>query len=453
MIKLADIKRVYLIGIGGIGMSGLARYFNQLGLLVIGYDKTATELTRSLSNEGIGIIYDDNIDLIPINFQSRDEHSLVIYTPAIPNDSLIFNYFKNQNTHIYKRSEVLGIISKGMFCIAVAGTHGKTTTSSLIVHLLRVGGIDCSAFLGGISTNYQNNFLFGNSHVMVVEADEYDRSFLTLFPDIAVITSMDADHLDIYGEEKELQESFRLFAHQVKPNGKLIRKSSLPLTIGKTYAINDPEAETLGFNIHIIDQKFSFDFRNETTQMEELFLGLPGQHNIENAIAAIEVVLAMGISTEKIRMGLSSFLGVKRRFEYIIKENGTFFIDDYAHHPEELKACFKAVRSLYPELKLTVIFQPHLFTRTRDFADDFIKVLSTVDELLLLDIYPARELPIEGISSQMLANKIDVDKVTVCGKQEALEIIRIEKPKLLLTVGAGDIDTLIEPLKNILKNA
>ena len=452
MINLADIKRVYLIGIGGIGMSGLARYFNHKGLLVFGYDKTETPLTQSLSDEGIEIIYDDLANLIPIHFEAKNENNLVIYTPAIPKDSHILNYFKNQNTHIYKRSEVLGIISKGMFCIAVAGTHGKTTTSSLIAHLLRVGGIDCSAFLGGISTNYQNNFLFGDSHVMVVEADEYDRSFLTLHPDIAVITSMDADHLDIYGEEQELQESFRLFAKQVKPNGKLIRKSNLPLKVGKTYSVNDPEAEVQGFNIKIIDQKFSFDFKNEGSQMDSLFLGLPGQHNIENAIAAIEVALSMGIGNEKIRMGLSSFLGVKRRFEYIIKENETIFIDDYAHHPEELKACFHAVRSLYPNLKLTVIFQPHLFTRTRDFAADFIKVLNTVDELLLLDIYPARELPIEGVTSQMLANDMDVDKVTVCGKQEALEIIKSEKPKLLLTVGAGDIDILIKPLKNILQN-
>ena len=452
-MNLADIKRVYLIGIGGIGMSGLARYFNHKGLLVIGFDKTPTPLTKSLSDEGIGIIYEDNADLIPINFQSRDENNLVIYTPAIPKDSQILNYFKNQNTTVYKRSEVLGIISKGMFCIAVAGTHGKTTTSSLIAHLLRVGGIDCSAFLGGISTNYQNNFLFGNSDVMVVEADEYDRSFLTLHPDIAVITSMDADHLDIYGEEKELQESFRLFSQQVKPNGKLIRKVDLPLGVGKTYGVNNHDAEVRGFNINISNQKFSFDFKNDATQMEALFLGLPGQHNIENAVAAIEVALAMGISNEKIRQGLSSFLGVKRRFEYVIKEKETIFIDDYAHHPEELKACFGAVRSLYPNHKLTVIFQPHLFTRTRDFADDFIKVLSSVDELLLLDIYPARELPIEGITSQMLANDMDVDKVTVCGKQEALEIIRNQKPKLLLTVGAGDIDTLIQPLKNILLNA
>jgi UDP-N-acetylmuramate--alanine ligase len=453
MIALADIKRVYLIGIGGIGMSGLARYFSKKGMLVCGYDKTPTPLTQAMANEGIQMSYQDTATLIPMSFQKKELDTLIIYTPAIPKDSQILNYFKDQGFPIHKRSEVLGIISKGMFCIAVAGTHGKTTTSSLIAHLLKVGQIDCSAFLGGIATNYQSNVLFGDSDVMVVEADEYDRSFLTLHPDIAVITSMDADHLDIYGEEKQLHDSFKLFAMQVKPDGKLIRKVNLPLTGGKTYAINNAEAQAEGFNIKIAEQRFSFDFRNEEVKMEGLVLGLPGQHNIENAVAAMEVALAMGVNTEDIRKGLASFLGVKRRFEYVVKENGSIYIDDYAHHPEELKACFKAVRSLYPDLKLTVVFQPHLFSRTRDFAQEFIKVLNTVDELLLLDIYPARELPIAGVDSQMLANKIDVDKVRLCGKEEVLEIIKNEKPALLLTVGAGDIDTLIQPLKIIMQNA
>ena len=453
MIALADINRVYLIGIGGIGMSGLARYFHHQGLLVCGYDKTATPLTQAMANEGIRMLYEDEAGLIPLSFQVKDEATLLIYTPAIPKDNKILNFFKSKGFNLHKRSEVLGIISKGMFCIAVAGTHGKTTTSSLIAHLLKEGGIDCSAFLGGISTNYQTNVLFGNSEVMVVEADEYDRSFLTLHPNIAVITSMDADHLDIYGEEKELHESFRLFAKQVKPDGKLIRKINLPLTGGKTYGINQPDAQAEALNIKIENQSVSFDFRNEDLKMKDLVLGLPGQHNIENAVAAIEVALALNVSVEDIRKGLASFLGVKRRFEYVIKEKSRIFIDDYAHHPEELKACFKAVRSLYPEHKLTVIFQPHLFSRTRDFADDFISVLNTADELLLLEIYPARELPIAGVNSQMLASQMDVNKVRVCGKEEAIQIIRIEKPTLLLTVGAGDIDTLIQPLKNILQYA
>ncbi len=453
MIELADIKRVYLIGIGGIGMSGLARYFNQKGLVVCGYDKTATPLTKSMDNEGICIIYDDTIALIPMSFHKKDPATLIIYTPAIPKGSQILNYFKANGFVLQKRSEVLGIISKGMFCIAVAGTHGKTTTSSLIAHLLKEGQIDCSAFLGGIATNYQSNILIGKSEVMVVEADEYDRSFLTLHPDIAVITSMDADHLDIYGEEKELHESFKLFANQVKPDGKLIMKLNLPLTGGKSYGINQPEAEAEGYHIKIVDQNFSFDFRNEAVIMEGLVLGLPGQHNIENAVVAIEIALALGVSPADIRKGLASFLGVKRRFEYIVKEPLKIYIDDYAHHPEELKACFTAVRSLYPDLKLTVIFQPHLFSRTRDFAADFIKVLNTVDELLLLEIYPARELPIDGINSSMLANGINVEKVRICGKEQVLEIIGNEKPELLLTVGAGDIDTLIQPLKKLMSNA
>ncbi len=452
MIELAHIKRVYLIGIGGIGMSGLARYFQHKGLVVCGYDKTSTALTLALKNEGICIIYEDTASLIPISFQQADGATLIIYTPAVPAESQILNYFKSKGFAIHKRSEVLGLISKGMFCIAVAGTHGKTTTSCLIAHLLRVGGVQCSAFLGGISSNYQSNLLIGNSSVMVVEADEYDRSFLRLHPDLAVITSMDADHLDIYGEEKQLQESFRLFVRQVKPDGKLIFKKNLPLENGRTYSI-EQDADAVGFNIRIEEGKFYFDFKNAGLLMEGLEFGLPGQHNIENAVAAIEVALSMRITPDEIREGLTSFKGVKRRFEYQVQQQDRIYIDDYAHHPEELKACFKAVRSLYPDKKLTVIFQPHLYTRTRDFVKDFISVLSTADELLLLEIYPARELPIEGVNSQMLANGMDVDKVRVCGKEEVLQIIKNEKPELLLTVGAGDIDTLVNPLKNMMQHA
>lgn len=453
MIALADIKRVYLIGIGGIGMSGLARYFHHQGLLVCGYDKTITPLTQAMANEGISIFYEDESSIIPSSFTQKYDSTLIIYTPAIPKDSEILNYFKKQGFSLHKRSEVLGIISKGMFCIAVAGTHGKTTTSSLIAHLLKVGGVDCSGFLGGISSNYDTNVLFGNADVMVVEADEYDRSFLTLHPNIAVITSMDADHLDIYGEEAQLHESFRLFAAQLKADGKLIRKVNLPLNGGITYAIEDESAQVKGKNIIIKNREFAFDFESEDISLADLTLGLPGQHNIENAIAAIQVALSMNIKPELIREGLASFKGVKRRFEYIIKQNNQVYIDDYAHHPEELKACFRALRSLYPEQKLTVVFQPHLFSRTRDFAADFASILNTADELLLLEIYPARELPIEGVNSQMLAAQMNVEKVRVCGKEEALQIIKNEKPELLLTVGAGDIDTLVQPIKAILNHA
>ena len=447
MIELANIKRVYLIGIGGIGMSGLARYFHHQGALVCGYDKTSTPLTRSLQQEGICISHEDQPNLIPLSFQKKEIDTLVIYTPAIPKDSQILKYFTVVGFRLYKRSEVLGIISKGMFTIGVAGTHGKTTTSCLITHLLKSGGIDCSAFLGGISTNYQTNFLIGSSNVLVVEADEYDRSFLTLHPDIAIITSMDADHLDIYGAKEQLEDSFRLFANQLKPKGTLIHRNGLPLSSGLTYGL-DEQSEIRGTNIEIKNHEFFFDWSNSEIEMKQLHLGLPGQHNIENAVAAIEVSLRMGVSAEDIKKGLASFSGVKRRFEYIVRKTDRIYIDDYAHHPEELKACFKAVRSLYPKEKLTVIFQPHLFTRTRDFATEFSKVLNTADELLLLDIYPARELPIPGITSQLLASQISKEKVRICGKEEALEIIKSEKPNLLLTVGAGDIDTLVEPLKN-----
>jgi UDP-N-acetylmuramate--alanine ligase len=449
MININDIKRVYLIGIGGIGMSGLARYFNQRGCLVYGYDKTLTPLTKELVHEGIGISYVDDSNLIPISFQNNDSETLIIYTPAIPKESNILSFFKKENFDLYKRSQVLGIISNSMYCVAIAGTHGKTTTSSLVAHLLREGGIDCSAFLGGIASNYDSNLLIGKHDVVVVEADEYDRSFLTLHPDIAVITSMDADHLDIYGAEEQLHQSFQLFANQVKSDGEIIVREGLPISRGTSYGLST-SAKAKGYNLKVKNGAFHFDFENDNIKLEDLMLGLPGQHNIENAVAAIQIALTLNIKPDLIRAGLASFKGVKRRFEYQVKTDNHIYIDDYAHHPEELKACFKAVRTLYPNKKLSVIFQPHLYSRTRDFAQEFSEVLNTTDELILLDIYPARELPIEGVNSKMLADKIDVHKVTLCGKEECLEIIKNQKPELLLTVGAGDIDTLVSPIKNIL---
>ncbi len=452
MINLTDIKQVYLIGIGGIGMSGLARYFYQKGFAVSGYDKTSTALTQALEAEGIAISYKDDASLIPSVFQSKNEETLIIYTPAIPKDSVVFNHFKDGGFDIYKRSQVLGILSKDSFTIAVAGTHGKTTTSSLIAHLLEVGGVKCSAFLGGISTNYNSNLLIGESNVMVLEADEYDRSFLTLHPNIAVVTSMDADHLDIYGAEEQLHESFNLFVNQIKENGKLIYKEGLPLDKGTTYGISK-SAQAKALNVRIENRKFYFDFKNEFTHLENLELGLPGQHNIENAVAAIEVALALDINPDLIREGLTSFKGVKRRFEYQVQTESSVYIDDYAHHPEELKACFKAVRSLYPDKKMTVVFQPHLFSRTRDFLDIFAEILGTADDLLLMEIYPARELPIAGITSAFLADKIKGSNVTVCNHQSAISLIKNKQPELLLTVGAGDIDTLVLPFKKIMTDA
>jgi UDP-N-acetylmuramate--alanine ligase len=450
-MELSNIKRVYLVGIGGIGMSGLARYFHHLGYVVCGYDKTSTDLTDDLGNEGIQIIFDDREDWIPLSFQTPHEGTLIIYTPAIPKDSAILNFFQNNGFELFKRSQVLGIISKGMFTVAVAGTHGKTTTSSMVAHILKDSGKDCSAFLGGISSNYQSNVLYGKNNIVVVEADEYDRSFLTLHPDIAIITSMDADHLDIYGDLSHLTESFKLFASQVKPGGKLIHRKGLPLETGFTYAI-ETEADASASNIRIENGDFYFDFKNDSNNITDIKLGIAGLHNIENAVAAIEATLLLEVSPGAIKSALGSFKGVKRRFEYIIKNDKQVFIDDYAHHPEELKACIRSVKRLYPDKKLTAIFQPHLYTRTRDFADGFAEALDMVDELIILDIYPARELPIEGVNAGMILDRMKMWNKRKCGKQEAIDVVKNEKPALLLTVGAGDIDQLVQPLKHALQD-
>ncbi len=450
-MTLENIKRVYLIGIGGIGMSGLARYFAHVGCIVCGYDKTPTDLTNDLHNEGIRVIFDDRTDWIPMSFQTPDACTLVIYTPAIPRDSAIFNFFKNSGFELYKRSQVLGIISKSMFTIAVAGTHGKTTTSCMIAHILKDSGKDCSAFLGGISSNYNTNVLFGKNNIVVVEADEYDRSFLTLHPDIAVITSMDADHLDIYGSHDQLTESFRQFASQIKENGVLIVHEDLPLTSGVTYSAHGP-ADVKAHDIRVENGEFFFDFKGTEITIKNIKLGIAGLHNIENATAAIEVALRLDVAPELIKSALTTFKGVKRRFEYIIKSKEHIYIDDYAHHPEELRAAISSIKKLYPDKKLTTIFQPHLFTRTRDFADGFAEVLDMSDELIMLDIYPARELPIEGVSADMILDRMKLWNKRKCGKQEAIDLVHFEKPELLLTVGAGDIDQLVQPLKNALEH-
>ncbi|WP_231490206.1 UDP-N-acetylmuramate--L-alanine ligase [Pedobacter sp. Leaf170] len=450
-MELSKINRVYFVGIGGIGMSALARYFAKRGLTVCGYDKTRTKLTETLELEGISISYLDEISTLPSSFLNKNDDSLVVYTPAIPKHSEILNHFIDKGFSLKKRSEVLGIISKGMFCIAVAGTHGKTTTSSIVAHLLKDTGYDCTAFLGGITSNYNSNVLFGNNNVVVVEADEYDRSFLTLHPDVAVITSMDADHLDIYGDKSQLEESFHLFAGQLKPNGILFAHEGLPLDNSISYAVSN-SATARAENLRVEGHKFVFDYADGHHTIKDLSLMLPGKHNVANTTVAIAIALKLGIDAEKIKAAVANFKGVKRRFEYIVNNNNQIYIDDYAHHPEELKACFDAVRQLYPEKKLTVIFQPHLFTRTRDFADEFAKVLSTADELLLLDIYPARELPIDGIDASFLLSKISLENKKIIEKDAVVNYIKNTKPELILTVGAGDIDTLIEPIKNTLTN-
>eukprot|EP01136_Pigoraptor_vietnamica_P024092 Opistho-1_new@6766 len=450
-MELSKISRAYFVGIGGIGMSALARYFAKRGVLVCGYDKTRTNLTIALEQEGILVSYLDEESVVPVCFAENHDDTLVVYTPAIPKNANILNHFKSKGFSLKKRSEVLGIISEGMFCIAVAGTHGKTTTSSMVAHILTDTGFGCTAFLGGIASNYNSNVLFGTNNVVVVEADEYDRSFLTLHPDVAVITSMDADHLDIYGDESHLHESFQLFASQLKADGKLFVKDGLPLN-GITYSAT-AAAALKATNIHVANGNFVFDFEDGYTSIKEIQLAMPGKHNVENAVAAIGVALSLGIHPNAIKMAVASFKGVKRRFEKLVNSSEHVYIDDYAHHPAELKACFDAVRQLHPDKKLTVLFQPHLFTRTRDFAADFAKVLSTADEIILLEIYPARESPIEGINSQFLLDKIVNENKRLCGKDLLLQQLKSEKPELLLTVGAGDIDTLVEPLKNLLSNA
>jgi UDP-N-acetylmuramate--alanine ligase len=450
-MELSSINRVYFVGIGGIGMSALARYFAKRGCVVWGYDKTPTALTTKLEEEGILISFSDDVATLPEGFAEKSDDILVVYTPAIPKDSNILNYFLNKGFDLKKRSQVLGIISQGMHCIAVAGTHGKTTTSSMVAHLLTDTGFGCTAFLGGIATNYNSNVLFSKNNVVVVEADEYDRSFLTLHPDVAVVTSMDPDHLDIYGDASHLEDSFHLFASQLKEGGRLFVKEGLPLG-GISYSALGNSALNAR-NIRVVDGCFVFDFEDGYTTIKDLKLAMPGKHNVENATAAIGVALSLGIHPKSVKKAIASFKGVKRRFETIVKTNDQVYIDDYAHHPEELSACFDAVRELYPEKKLTVIFQPHLFSRTKDFADAFAKVLSTADEIILLEIYPAREQPIEGINSAMLLGKITNNSKQLCGKDLAIDYIKSKKPELILTVGAGDIDTLITPIKDTLINA
>lgn len=450
-MELRNIQRVYLIGIGGIGMSGLARYFAHLGCIVCGYDKTPTDLTDDLHNEGIQITFEDNCENVPKSFRDLDENTLIIYTPAIPKSSEILNFFQRKGFTLYKRSQVLGLISQGRFTIGVAGTHGKTTTSCMVAHILKDSGKDCSAFLGGIASNYQSNVLFGNNDIVVVEADEYDRSFLTLYPDIAIVTSMDADHLDIYGDHSQLTESFRLYTSQIKPGGILIHRQGLPLDGGFTYSISG-SADAMAQNIRVEGGDFYFDFVSGETTIANIKLGIAGLHNIENAVAAAKVGLLLGVSTNAIKSALSSFKGVKRRFEYIVKTPDHIYIDDYAHHPEELRAAISSIKKLYPNKKLTTIFQPHLYTRTRDFVGGFAEVLDMSDEVLLLDIYPARELPIEGVTSAMILDLMKLENRQILSKQEVVDKVRSEQPELLLTVGAGDIDQLVQPIKIALQN-
>ena len=441
-------------------MSALARYFKAIGKSVSGYDKTPTKLTDELIAEGIDVHFDDSIRLIPASIKQLPyaiENILIVYTPAIPKEHKEFIYFKENGFVIQKRSEVLGIITENSNTIAVAGTHGKTTTSSLIAHIFKTANLDPSAFLGGITQNYNTNLLLSltmtTNNLVVVEADEYDRSFLTLHPEIGVITSVDADHLDIYGDEKYMHESYSLFASQVK--SKLILKMSIVSNInsGKkaiTYSVSDDRADYFAQNIRIENGQYHYEIVTPTNIFTNITLGLPGLHNVENSIAAIAVACEMKISEQDIREALKTFGGVKRRFDYQIKTDSLVYIDDYAHHPEELKAAINSAKEMYPNKKITGIFQPHLFSRTRDFADEFARSLDLLDECILMEIYPARELPIEGVTSAMLLDKMKSTDKSISQKENLLEDISKKKLEVLMTLGAGDIDMFVEPIKNLL---
>jgi len=451
-MNIDQIKQVYLIGIGGIGMSGLARYFAHLGAQVAGYDKTETELTKQLLAEGINIVYADQPESIPAQFVEVGADTLVIFTPAVPQDLGIKDFFAQRGHRLYKRSEVLGLISANRFTIAVAGTHGKTTTSTMIAHILKHSAFDCSAFLGGISSNYDSNVLFGANNVVVVEADEYDRSFLTLHPTIAVVTSADADHLDIYGDQQQLIESFELFLARVVPGGQSIVKQDLPFSGTITYS-GYASAEVYADNVRVENGEFYFDYNSAQGIIPAIHLGIPGLHNVENAVAAITVARLLEIPDSKIVAALTAFTGVKRRFEYIVRQADAIYIDDYAHHPEELRAFLTSMKRLYPDRKLNVVFQPHLFSRTRDFVDGFAEVLALADRLILMEIYPARELPIPGVDSNWLLQKVQLAEKEIMTAEQVLNFVQLEKPDLLVTVGAGDIDRLVKPLKGILEHA
>lgn len=447
-MNLQPITNVYFIGIGGIGMSALARYFNANGKVVAGYDRTPTDITEMLEKEGIKVHFTDEVKAIPASFKNTTT-TLVVYTPAIPKDHKELVFFQENGYQVVKRSEVLGFITKNSFCLAVAGTHGKTTTSSILAHIMVESGASVSAFLGGIAENFNSNLVLKGSEYTVVEADEFDRSFLRLSPNIACITSMDADHLDIYGDEQHLIEGFHEFAGKIKPGGSLIVRNGLNIA-GETYGLEDNSDYSFQ-NIHIVDGIYHFDFKYTGGIYKDITFMKPGRHNLLNALAAIAMAVKAGIAPEKLLPHLATFKGVKRRFSYIIKEKDFVFIDDYAHHPSEINALYQAVAEMYPNTPKTIVFQPHLFTRTRDFMNNFAKSLSQFDEVILLDIYPARELPIEGITSQVLLEKITTSKKTLVSKTELIPLLLKKRPQLLLAVGAGDIGTEVAHIKEAMK--
>ncbi|WP_396175703.1 UDP-N-acetylmuramate--L-alanine ligase [Flavobacterium sp.] len=455
-MNLNQIHNVYFIGIGGIGMSALARYFQNIGKNVSGYDKTPTMLTDELMANGMSIHFEDNISLIPANYYV--ENTLVIITPAVPTSHSEWNYFLERDYVVKKRAEVLGIITKDTFCFAVAGTHGKTTTSSILGHILFESGADVTAFIGGIVENYHSNLIGNGKTVTVVEADEFDRSFLHLHPNIACVTSMDADHLDIYGDATAIEDSFREFADKVENKNNLFVPRGLPLDgiqieiIGKQSQVPPLGVRGLfiAFNIRIENGFYVFDVQTPLEIIKNLQFGLPGRHNLMNALMALAMAKTYGTPTESIANALASFKGIQRRFSYQIKSEKLVYIDDYAHHPTEINAVHQAVRELYPNQKVLAIFQPHLFSRTKDFADEFAKSLSQFDEVLLLDIYPARELPMEGITSSWLLSKMEKNHKKLVSKDALIPSILESDAKIIVTIGAGDIGELVPKIKEAL---
>jgi UDP-N-acetylmuramate--alanine ligase len=457
MIKeLSEYKNIYFLGIGGIGMSALARFFNNKEQSVAGYDRTKTPLCEALESEGIAIHYDDNIALVDKKYLDKD-NTLIVYTPAIPNDHKEFNYFLEHQFDIIKRAKALGLISKAYKTIGVSGTHGKTTISTMCTHLLNSSKVKANGFLGGISNNFDSNLVLSKaSDIVVTEADEFDRSFLNLYPNTILISSMDADHLDIYGAKEELHKSFFEFIDQMETNGTLIQKIDLPFNNRKdikrwTYSLDDSRADYYAKNIRLNGDTYQFDFQTPGKTYSKLELGVPGLVNLENAVGASAVAVLNQVSEAELREGLLSYKGVKRRFDYRFKSNKTIYIDDYAHHPEELKAFIGSVREIYPNKKILGIFQPHLYSRTQDFAPEFAKSLSMLDELLLMDIYPARELPIEGVSSKIIFDKVELEHKTLCNKDNIMAILSEKEFDVVLTMGAGDIDIFVSPIESYVK--
>ncbi|GAA4238146.1 UDP-N-acetylmuramate--L-alanine ligase [Postechiella marina] len=449
-MNLNNIHNIYFIGIGGIGMSALARYFRANNKNVAGYDKTQTEITNALVDLDVHVHFEDNVACIDSKFINKD-NTLVVYTPAIPKTHSELQYFLGNNFKVLKRSEILGLITEHTFCLAVAGTHGKTTTTSILGHLMYECNVELTAFLGGITENYNSNLILRGTEVSVVEADEFDRSFLTLSPNLACVTSMDADHLDIYGDSLELIKTFEAFTKKIKPDGKLFVKNGLPLK-GITYGIED-NADYSVQNIKIIDGVYVFDVKTPKAVLKDVQFSLPGRHNLSNALIALAMAVEYGCDTNALIKALASYKGVKRRFSYQIKTDDLVFIDDYAHHPEEINAVHQAVREMYPSKSVLAVFQPHLYSRTRDFIDGFAKSLSQFDEVLLLDIYPARELPIEGVTSSWLLEKISNQNKQLVSKKDMITKIKESDAQIILTIGAGDIGEQVKTIKKELSVA